>query len=244
MDPNTSSVKPKRAYDSVRRREQARHTREAILDTAQRLFLTDGFAPTTIAAIAQGARVSVDTIYKTFGGKPGLVRAICQHALAGEQPVPAEARSDALQASEHDPRAIIRGWGALTTEIAPRVAPILLLVRTAAAADPEMAGLQSELNAQRLERMTRNACNLAAANHLRDNLTPELAAEIMWTYSSPELYELLVLNRGWPLERYGAFIADAMIAHLLAPETASSTASSAGGHNDRSTQPRVRKPGR
>ncbi len=221
MDPNTSPVKPKRRYDSVRRREQARQTREVILAAAQRLFLSDGFAPTTIAAIAEQARVSVDTVYKTFGGKPGLVRAICEQALAGDQTIPAEARSDALQASEHDPRAIICGWGKLTTEIAPRVVPILLLVRAAAAADPEMAGLQSELDAQRLERMTRNARNLAAANHLRENLTPKLAGEIMWTYSSPELYELLVLTRGWPLERYGAFIADAMIAALLPPETAS-----------------------
>jgi AcrR family transcriptional regulator len=229
MDPNTPPVKPKRPYDSVRRREQARQTREAILDTAQRLFLTNGFAPTTIAAIARGARVSVDTIYKTFGGKPGLVLAICQHALAGDQTVPAEARSDALQAREHDPRAIIRGWGKLTTEIAPRVAPILLLVRTAAGADPEMAGLQSELNTQRLERMTQNARNLAAANHLRENLTPERAGEIMWTYSSPELYELLVLTRGWPPERYGAFIADAMIAALLPPERASTSTTPAGG---------------
>jgi AcrR family transcriptional regulator len=231
MDPNASPVKPKRPYDSVRRREQARQTHQAILDTAQRLFLTHGFAPTTIAAIAQGARVSVDTIYKTFGGKPGLVRAICQRALAGEQPVAAEARSDALHASEHDPREIIHGWGKLTTEIAPRVAPILLLVRTAAAADPEMAGLQSELNAQRLKRMTRNARNLANANHLRENLTIEVAGEIMWTYSSPELYELLVLTRGWPLERYGAFIADAMITHLLPPEivcTSTTPASSKG----------------
>ena len=73
MDPNTSPVKPTRRYDSVRRREQARQTRETILNTAQRLFLTDGFATTTIAAIAQGAHVSVDTIYKSFGGKAGLV---------------------------------------------------------------------------------------------------------------------------------------------------------------------------
>jgi AcrR family transcriptional regulator len=218
MDPNPPPVKPKRRYDSVRRREQARQTREAILDTARRLFLRDGFAPTTIAAIAEGALVSVDTIYKTFGGKPGLVRAICEHGLAGAQAVPAEARSDALLASEADPRTIIRGWGALTTEIAPRVAPILLLVRAAAEADPEMAELQSELNAQRLERMTHNARNLAAANHLRAGITVKLAGEIMWTYSSPELYELLVVTRGWPVARYGKLIADAMIAALLPPE--------------------------
>ena len=124
MDPKSPPVKPKRPYDSARRREQARQTREAILGTARRLFLSDGFAPTTIAAIAAGAGVSVDTVYKSFGGKPGLVRAICQQALAGEQSVPAETRSNALQASEREPRKIIRGWGTLTTEIAPRVAPI------------------------------------------------------------------------------------------------------------------------
>src|SRR5947209_14360753 len=145
MDPNSSFVKPKRSYDSARRREQARQTRAAILDAARRRFLDDGFAPTTIAAIANDAQVSVDTIYKAFGGKPGVVNALCQQALAGEGPVPAEIRSDSLQAHERDPRRIIRGWGKLTAEIAPRVAPILLLVRAAATADPEMARLQSQL---------------------------------------------------------------------------------------------------
>jgi AcrR family transcriptional regulator len=219
MDPKRHPVKPRRRYESVRRREQAHQTREAILDTARRLFLRDGFAATTIAAIAAGARVSVDTIYKAFGGKPGLVRAICQQALAGEGPLPAESRSDALQRTESDPREIIRGWGTLTTEIAPRIAPILLLVRAAAELNPEMASLLSELNAQRLERMTHNARNLATAHHLREDVTVELAGEILWTYSSPELYELLVLTRGWPLERYGSFIADAMIAALLRPDS-------------------------
>jgi AcrR family transcriptional regulator len=228
MDSNRPPVKQKRRYDSARRRQQARQTRQAILDTARQLFLDAGFAPTTIAAIAAGAGVSVDTVYKTFGGKPGLVRAICQQALAGEQPVPAETRSDALQATEPDPRKIIRGWGVLTTEIAPRVAPILLLVRAAAAADPEMAGLQSEMDAQRLQRMTRNARNLRASGHLRRDLDVELAGEIMWTYSSPELYELLVLTRGWPIRRYAEFIVDAMIAALLPPKTTSSPAGRRG----------------
>lgn len=219
MDPNRTSVNPKRSYDSARRREQARQTRTAITDVARRRFLADGFAATTIATIANEARVSVDTIYKAFGGKPGLVSAICQEALTGQGPVPAETRSDAMQATERNPREIIRGWGALTTEVAPRIAPILLLVRAAAAADPEMRRLQSQLNAQRLERMTHNARSLANTGGLRADVTIENAGEILWTYSSPELYELLVLTRGWPLDGYGKFIADAMIAALLKPKT-------------------------
>src|SRR5579864_4192518 len=156
MERKSASVKARRPYNSTRRQEQARQTRDAILQVARIRFLADGFAPTTIAAIAADAGVSVDTVYKAFGGKPGLVRSICEQALAGEGPVPAETRSDALQASTGDPRVIIRSWGALTTEVAPRVAPILLLIRDAAAADPEMASLQSEMDGQRLDRMTRN----------------------------------------------------------------------------------------
>ena len=94
----------------------------------------------------------------------------------------------------------------------------MLLVRAAAAADPAMAELGADLDAARLNRMTRNARNLAAARHLRADITVEQAGEVMWTYSSPELYELLVIRLGWPAERYGAFIADAMIAALLPPE--------------------------
>jgi AcrR family transcriptional regulator len=208
-------VKPRRRYDSARRAEQARQTRNAIIETARRLFLRDGYAGTTIAAIAAAAQVSVETIYKAFGGKPGLVRAICDAALAGAGPIPAETRSDQLQLHEPDPRRIVRGWGELTVEVAPRIAPIMLLVRSAAAADPEMAGLLAEVEAARLSRMTGNARNLAAAGHLRPDVTVEQAGEVMWTYSSPELYELLVIKRGWPLGRYGAFIAEAMIAALL-----------------------------
>ena len=211
-------VKPRRRYDSARRAEQARQTRSSILETARQLFLRDGFAGTTIAAIAAEARVSVETIYKAFGGKPGLVRAICTAALAGEGTVPAETRSDQLQLHEPDSRKIIRGWGELTVEVAPRISPIMLLVRSAAAADPEMAGLLAEVDAARLSRMTANARNLALAGHLRPDITVEQAGEVMWTYSSPELYELLVLKRGWPPGRYGAFIAEAMIAALLPPD--------------------------
>ena len=188
------AVKSRRRYDSPRRAEQARQTRAAVTSSAQRLFLRDGFAATTIAAIAAEAGVSAETIYKAFSGKPGLVRAICEQALAGEGPVPAETRSDDLQASEPDPRKIIRGWGRLSAEIAPRVSPILLLLRAAALTDPQMASLREEIEASRLSRMIRNARTLAEGGHLRDGMTTEHAGEIMWTYSSPELYELLVVR--------------------------------------------------
>lgn len=226
MDSNYFPVKQKRSYDSTRRREQARETRELIVHTARGLFLSAGFGPTTIASIAATAEVSVDTIYKVFGGKAGLVRAICDQALRGDGPLPAEARSDAMQAAESDPREIIRQWGSLTTEVAPRLAPILLLVRAAAASDPDMAVLWAEMDGQRMARMATNARRLADAGHL-EAVSVELAGEILWTYSSPAMYELLVINRGWPLDRYGTFIADAMINALLPAMTETGRGASA-----------------
>jgi AcrR family transcriptional regulator len=210
-----AKVKRTRRYDSARRQDAAQRRRAAVVEAARRLFLREGFSGTTIARIATDAGVSEETVYKAFGNKIALVRAIRDQALAGVGPVHAERRSDHMQASENDPRQIIRGWGVLTMEVAPRVAPVLLLVSDAAASDPELARLQAEMDAARLTRMTHNARTLLKGGHLRRGINLDEAADVLWTYSSPELYEMLVVRRGWEVERYGRFIADAMIAALL-----------------------------
>jgi AcrR family transcriptional regulator len=215
MGARPGAVKQKRTYDATRRQERARENRDNVIAAAERRFLRDGYGATTIAAIAEDAGVSADTVYKSFGGKPGLVRAIRARALEGEGPVPAEQRSDELQARAPDGRRILEGWGALTLEVAPRVAPILLLIRGAAASDPEVMALLEEMDADRLRRMTANARRLRDAGHLRAGVTVARAADVLWTYSAPELYELLVLRRGWAPARFGRFISDAMIAALL-----------------------------
>jgi AcrR family transcriptional regulator len=217
MERKSAAVNIRRRYDSSGRRERARQAREQIAGIAEDLFMSRGYAATTVAAIAAEARVSVETIYKSFGGKPGLVRAIVEQGLAGAGPVPAEQRSDQIRDTEPDPRRILTAWGAFVTEIAPRTAPVLLLARDAAASDHELAALLDEVSAARLERMTVNARALADADHLRSGITPAEAADVLWTYSSPELYELLVLRRGWSAEHYGRFVAQAMIAALLPP---------------------------
>jgi len=214
MEQKTVDVNSKRRYDSSGRRERARQTRDQITDIARDLFLADGYAATTISAIAAAAHVSVETIYKGFGGKPGLVRAIVERGLAGEGPVPAEQRSDRIRDTEPDPRKIFAAWGAFTAELSPRVGPILQLARDAAG-DPEVAAVLDQLSAARHERMTVNARGLAKAGHLRPGITPERAADVMWAMCSPELYDLLVAQRGWPPERYGQFIAQALTAALL-----------------------------
>ncbi len=209
------AVKAGRRYDTTLRRERAQQSRERIIAAAERRFLAEGYAATTVAAIAAHSDVSVDTIYKSFGGKPGLVRAVYRRALEGEGPIPAEERSDQLHQLEQDPRRIIEGWGRFVSELAPRGAPIYLLVRTAAGTDPELEALLREIDADRLRRMTENARRLHDAGHLRPGISVPRAADILWTYSSPELYDLLVHRRHMSSSAYGRFVADAMAAALL-----------------------------
>lgn len=208
----------KRRYDSSGRQERARQNRDEITNIARELFLSRGYTATTVAEVAAAAHVSVETIYKGFGGKPGLVRAIVENGLAGQGPVPAEQRSDHVRDTEPDPRKIFAAWGAFTAELAPRVGPIFQLARDASG-DPDVAAVLDQLSAARHERMTVNARGLAAAGHLRPGITVDQAADIMWALNSPELYDLLVTRRGWPPEVYGQFIAQALTALLPAQGT-------------------------
>jgi AcrR family transcriptional regulator len=210
MDRHLGPVKTTRGYDATGRQARALAQRDRLIAIAERRFLVDGYATTTMQSIADEAGVSVDTIYKAFTGKPGIIRAIRDRALLGQGPDAAERRSDRLHEEQLDGPAIVRAWGALTIEIAPRVAPILLLVRDASVHDTELVSLLAELDSQRLERMTANATQLARSGHLRKGLGIDAAAHILWIYSAPELYELMVVRQHWTLERYGSFITDAM----------------------------------
>jgi AcrR family transcriptional regulator len=208
-------VKRTRPYDASRRREQARRSRENVLEIARRELLEHGYAGTTVARIAAEAGTSVDSVYKGFGGKAGLVRALWLQALEGTAAVPAPERSDELSSTETDPVRLLRGWGMFVTELAPYGAPIVLLIRAAAAADPEMARLHTEVEDQRRTRMRHNARRLQRRGWLRPGISLSQATDILWTYSSAELYELLVVKSGWPVRRYGEFVGEAMIAALV-----------------------------
>lgn len=217
-------VKSTRRYDASRRQARAAAKRENILDVARRLLLEHGYSATTVPTIAAEAEVSAETVYKAFGGKAGLVRALWLRGLEGRGSVPAPVRSDALSSEEPDPIAVLHGWGRLTTEVAPEVAPILLLVRAAAAGDAEMADLLTQADDQRRARMRSNARQLQRRGWLRRGITLAQATDVLWTYSSTELYDLLVNKSGWPADRYGRFIGDALAAALLPSAAAASSA--------------------
>jgi AcrR family transcriptional regulator len=214
MSPRRQPVKASRPYDAPERRERAARTRGAVLDAAERLFLDGGYAATSIASIARRAGVSPETIYKTFGSKPALLAALRDRALLGAGPGPAEDRSDAARAEASDGAELIQRWAQLATEVAPRVAPIMLVVRAAAATDADLGELWHQTEAARHRRMTANAAAFAARGFLRRGVTVAEAADILFTYSSAEVYDILVLRRGWSVRRYRDFIATGMTAAL------------------------------
>ncbi|HEY1154763.1 MAG TPA: helix-turn-helix domain-containing protein, partial [Arthrobacter sp.] len=116
-----------RRYDAGRRRKLAAESLRTVRARARELFLAKGFGSTTIAEIAEAAGVSPETIYKNFGGKPGLVRAIYEESLLGAGGSPAEERSDLAQLASTDPAALMEQFGRFATEVSPLGAPVYLL---------------------------------------------------------------------------------------------------------------------
>lgn len=184
--------------------QQSREVRATILDHATRLFYRDGYVATTLPRIAKHAGVSVDAIYQEFRSKQGLVRAMFELARAS-----ATVRSDEIQALT-DARAVFRHWSAVAIESSPRVSLLLLMIRDAASADRDMADLLRETEDARLQRMTVNAERLAR----KFGIPQDHARDVLFVATSPELYEMLVVKRGWTVEAYGELI-EKMLAGLL-----------------------------
>ena len=210
-------VKPRRPYRSTTRQEQARRTRRAIIDAAHDLFIADGFAATTMSAVAAAAGVAVQTVYKAFASKPRLAKAVFDTAIAGDDEAVPVLEREALGRvrNEPDPHTMFGLYGEFLATVAPRHVPVQLVIRDAATADPDAQAVWAELQAERLAGMTIFATALHDRGHLRPGISVEDARDTIWTYNSAELYQLLVIERGWTPEHYGQWVAAALIAALL-----------------------------
>ena len=212
-------VKPRRSYDSSGRQEQARRSRREILESARRLFLERGYASTTVAEVATGAGLSVETVYKAFGNKAGLVKAVFDVAIVGDdEPIPMMQREFVRRnMAEPDARKRLRAYGAHLARVSPRACPIQLVVREAAATDPAAAEVWAQLQAERLTGMTAFARHLDEGGHLRPGVTWQEARDVLWVHNSVELWHLLVDQRGWSNQRFGRWVGAQLVAALLPP---------------------------
>ena len=210
------SEEVKRSYDASRRKELAKASRQRVLAAARRRFLTDGYVATTIAGIAEEAGVSVKTVNKVFGSKAGLLKALFDVAIVGDdEPVPLASR-DFITAmhAEPDSRVKLAMFAKVLASMLPRTAPLQLLIRQASG-DPSIGTIWEQIHGGRLMGMTDFATNLSAGGHLRDGVTMQDARDVLWACSSPELYDLLVLHRGWTADQYAEFIESTAAAALL-----------------------------
>jgi len=206
----------KRRYDASRRRQAAVRTRTAILEAARQLFGERGYTATPMTAIADRAGVALDTIYATVGRKPALARLLIETAISGtDQAIPAEQRDyvRAVQAAP-DAETKIAVYAAAITAIAPRMALVLGIIQQAAATEPELAALRTEIAERRAANMRLFVADLAAAAPLR--LDQDEAADIVWATNATEMYQLLVGQRGWSPQRYERFLTDTWRRLLLA----------------------------
>lgn len=216
----SQDVKPqKRQYQSVRRLEQAAQTRRDILVAAGTLFRERGYAQTSMPAIASESGVAVETLYRTFGGKAALFRAVMEAVIAGgpaRAEIPVEKRP-AIRAviEEPDPRRQVELYAATQPGIHRRSGPLLRALRDAAPTDPELANLWREMETWRLNGQGRFAGQLAERGHLREGLSVEEARDVVFTLCSLSVHDTLVVERGWTHDRYREWLASTLAEALL-----------------------------
>ncbi len=217
-------VKGRRRYDSSRRLEQAGETRLEILRAAQRLFERDGFSATTIAAIAAEARVAAKTVYIAFESKSGLLRALWNLLLRGdEDDVPMHKRRwyvEILQ--EPDPARQLQLMAHNSRVVKLRAGSLLKVIRDAASADADIAQLWGRIQSQFYDHQRGLVSVLHERGALRPGLDVAGATDRLWTLNHPDLWHLLVGERGWTPEDYERWCAEAACAQLLASDRMSS----------------------
>jgi AcrR family transcriptional regulator len=202
----------KRSYDASRRREQARARRLAVVLAARELFERDGFRPTTIAAIAAHAGVSAESIYKGFGTKAALAKAVFDVVVAGDdEPVPVAERP-AVQAirDEPDARRKIAMYVEGLAQRQARSARVQILIRDGRHVDDSLAPVWAKLYDEGMAGMTMLGRHLLGTGQLRDGIGLDEVRDLLWNYLAIDHYERLVLIQGWPLERYAQWLAHAM----------------------------------
>ena len=211
------AVKRRRRYDSSRRREQAAATRRLILDAAQRLFERDGYAATTMAAIATEAGVALKTVYVAFETKAGVLRALWNLLLRGDEgEAPVAERQwyrDILD--EPHPEQQLRRAAAASRTVKLRIAGVLEVIRSAAPIDPDIAALWQRIEADFHANQRAIVQSLHDKRGLRRGLGVERAADILWTLNHPNTWQLLVGQRGWTPEEWERWFADTACAQLL-----------------------------
>ena len=210
-------VKRPRSYHSPRRREQAAATRQAILEAAQRLFERQGYAATSMPAIAAEAGVALKTVYVAFDTKAGLLHALWEARLGGdEEAIPVFQRAWYRRVLEEpSPERKLRLVAAQARVVKTRSGALLEVIRNAASVDAEMAALWNRIQTKLHEVQRSIVEQLHKEDALARGLDVDTATDILWTLNHPAQWQLLVRERGWTAEQYEQWLGDIFCSQLL-----------------------------
>jgi len=205
----------------TRRSERAEATRRRVVEAAGRLFVERGFRATTIESIAGAADVSVETIYKRFGTKAGLLKAAREVAVSGAPEPPAfftfpSAPIDEAISAASGQEARLRTLAAMSSRRMELLAPFHRMLRSAGTGDPELAEFVANDHALRRKSQYANIRFIAADDPLR--LGVDEAADTYSALANPDVYLLLIDHFGWTAQRFLDWLADSVV-RMLATDT-------------------------
>ncbi|WP_307874484.1 TetR/AcrR family transcriptional regulator [Frankia nepalensis] len=214
-------------YDNRSRRAAAGQTRQRVLAAARESFLTHGYAGTTIRAVAAAAGVSQETVYKRFGGKAGLLKAVYDVTLAGDdEPISFADRPEArAMRAASGARDSARAYAAMAAGVAGRIGQLLDIVLNIRGGDPELEAFAARIDQERLLGATAAVSHWSSLGLLRDDLSVDAARDVVWMLISPAVDGML-RQRGWSRADYQEWLARTLLATVLRDEV-TATASDA-----------------
>ena len=216
MDEVVKTPRPGRSVAPSQAR--TRRTRAAVVDAARSLFLERGYVATTIESISDRSDTPQATVYRLFSSKLGILKAVLDVAIVGDvESVPMADRPQVRSLlGDPDPVQQVTGFAALLRDLMARTAPVHRLLADAARSDADAAALLAQIARQRHEGQRRIARSLARSGALKPGLRERDAADVIHALASPEVYGLLVFDRGWSGDRYEDWVRAILVDQLLA----------------------------
>ncbi|MBV8980254.1 MAG: TetR/AcrR family transcriptional regulator [Acidimicrobiia bacterium] len=207
----------RRTYNSPRRQQQAAATRRSILEAADRLFARDGYPATTMEAIAGEAGVSLKTVYLPFTTKSGLLRALWDLRLKGDDADPPVAQHEWFREvlDEPDPARKLQLNARNSRAAKTRIGPLFKVIRGASEIDDDCGALWQLIQTDFHANQRTIVDSIHRRGGLRHGLTLGRATDTLWTLNHPDVWNLLVYERGWSPKQYETWLYEISCAELL-----------------------------